>query len=293
MHFSLHDNKNPYRVYTYYSHPRPLENCKDGAKKCDYHFGVFDHIIPNISQTAARREEELRRRARTPEAVQGRKHMSIQTDVYIETLRDIPENTDITCQTDDIMDIPAQLVKPPKKMGQDVATRIMLGELFDFEEEVQPVLEILIGRTIEQSLLEVMEEEELVFVWAQFRAFQALRNSELAEVQRLREHERRHREEKQRRFIQLREAIMKEQETAEKIAARAFTREMLANLFPAIFTSLRRDGFFYDQTQQEIEKFFLPWLVTKINNNVDTRFIARRVMDDVIYRMVQDKFEAQ
>jgi len=69
-------------------------------------------------------------------------------------------------------------------------------QLFDFDMEVQPVLEVLVGKTIEQSLLEVMEEEELACLRAQQRAFEELRNNELAEVQRLQEQQRRRNEEK-------------------------------------------------------------------------------------------------
>ena len=52
------------------------------------------------------------------------------------------------------------------------------------------------GKTLEQSLLEVMEEEELANLRAQQRAFEQLRNAELVEQQRLEEQERRHSEEK-------------------------------------------------------------------------------------------------
>lgn len=69
-------------------------------------------------------------------------------------------------------------------------------QLFDFDLEVKPLLEVLIGKTVEQALLEVMEEEELASLRAQQRAFEELRNAELAEAQRLEEQERRHREEK-------------------------------------------------------------------------------------------------
>lgn len=40
-------------------------------------------------------------------------------------------------------------------------------QLFDFDLEVKPILEVLIGKTVEQSLLEVMEEEELASLRAQ------------------------------------------------------------------------------------------------------------------------------
>ena len=69
-------------------------------------------------------------------------------------------------------------------------------QLFDFDIEVKPILEVLVGKTVEQALLEVMEEEELANLRAQQRAFEELRNAEMVETQRLEEQERRHREEK-------------------------------------------------------------------------------------------------
>ncbi|PKU38206.1 t-cell activation rho gtpase-activating hypothetical protein [Limosa lapponica baueri] len=70
----------------------------------------------------------------------------------------------------------------------------MNDKLFDFDIEVKPILEVLVGKTIEQALLEVMEEEELAQLWARQRAYAELRNAELAEAQRLKEQDRRYRE---------------------------------------------------------------------------------------------------
>lgn len=52
-------------------------------------------------------------------------------------------------------------------------------------------MEILIGKTIEQALLEVIEEEELARIREQQVAFEELRQADLTEVQRLMEQERR------------------------------------------------------------------------------------------------------
>ena len=46
-------------------------------------------------------------------------------------------------------------------------------QLFNFDLEVRPILEVLVGKTVEQALLEVMEEEEL----ASLRAQQVSHNS--------------------------------------------------------------------------------------------------------------------
>lgn len=69
-------------------------------------------------------------------------------------------------------------------------------QLFDYDVEVQPILEVLVGKTIEQSLIEVLEEEELAALREQQRKFLELRAAEKAEEQRLEEQERRLREEK-------------------------------------------------------------------------------------------------
>jgi len=73
---------------------------------------------------------------------------------------------------------------------------VVLVQLFDFDVEVKPVLEVLVGKTMEQALVEAMEEEELANLRQQQRQFQELRNAELAEQQRLEEQDRRRRTEK-------------------------------------------------------------------------------------------------
>lgn len=70
------------------------------------------------------------------------------------------------------------------------------SQLFDYDTEVQPILEVLVGKTIEQALIEVLEEEEIAALKEQQRRFLELRAAEEAEEQRLAEQERRLREEK-------------------------------------------------------------------------------------------------
>ena len=51
---------------------------------------------------------------------------------------------------------------------------------------------------------------------------------------------------------QQRKALIKEKETAEKIAARAFSQSYLADLVPAVFTTLIDHGFFYDRVERGV-----------------------------------------
>lgn len=59
------------------------------------------------------------------------------------------------------------------------------GELFDFDSEVEPILEVLCSKVIERSRMETLEEEELRVAKEQQREFEQLRNSELVEAQQL------------------------------------------------------------------------------------------------------------
>ena len=49
----------------------------------------------------------------------------------------------------------------PKKTGIDKITQIEDYDLFDYDREVQPILNVLLSKTVEQALLEVEEETEL------------------------------------------------------------------------------------------------------------------------------------
>ncbi len=64
-------------------------------------------------------------------------------------------------QTDEFMPRPPTPPYIPKKTGIDKITQIEDYDLFDYDREVQPILNVLLTKTVEQALLEVEEESEL------------------------------------------------------------------------------------------------------------------------------------
>ncbi|XP_053565094.1 radial spoke head protein 3 homolog [Bombina bombina] len=308
-------------TYTFTSYPRTVKNRNKyrGIQlplvEETYHYGniMYDrrvvrgntyaqHTLPVSAQpdpVELQRQQEAQRRAlskkrakellrpRTPEPVEGRKHIDVQTELYLEELSDRVEEKDMACQTDAFLDRPPTPLFIPAKTGADVATQILEGELFDFDLEVQPILEVLTGKTIEQALLEVMEEEELANLREQQEAFEELRNAELAEAQRLEEQERRRREEKERRKKQQREMLLKIKETSEKVAARAFAQQYLADLVPSVFSSLKDNGYFYDPVERDVETGFLPWLMQEVEKVLENKNLGRTMLDQLIREAVQ------
>lgn len=49
----------------------------------------------------------------------------------------------------------------PRRSGVDAETQVWDNDLFVFEREVRPILDVLADKTLEQSLLELEEECEL------------------------------------------------------------------------------------------------------------------------------------
>lgn len=224
----------------------------------------------------------MQRRPKTPEAVAGRKHMDVQTELYLEELTDAVPEAYAQTQTDAFLDRAPSPFYVPQKSGVDSETQIYDGELFDFDFEVEPILEVLVGKTLEQALMEVMEEEELAALKKHQEEYEALRAAALIETQRLEAAERRRTEEKERRVAEQLRILKEKQDVASKIAARAFAKSYLADLVPGVLSTLESNGYFYDSVEKEIETQFLPWLSGEVVKKVKRVADAKIILDDVI-----------
>ncbi|XP_027702384.1 radial spoke head protein 3 homolog B-like isoform X1 [Vombatus ursinus] len=316
----------PAGTYTFSSRPRALpcqrrryRECFGSSEEEPIRYGniMYDrrvirgntyalHSFPPTTQPdpiELQRQQEIKRKAlarkrarehlrlRSPEPVEGRKHVDVQTELYLEELADRIIEVDMECQTDAFLDRPPTPLFIPAKTGRDVATQILEGELFNFDIEVKPMLEVLVGKTIEQALLEVLEEEELAELRMHQQRFEELRNLELAEVQRLEEQERRHQKEKERRRQQQLAVLHKQNETSQKIAARAYAKIYLADLLPSVFGNLRDNGYFYDPIERDIEIGFLPWLMHEVDKTMEYQTVGRVVLDMMIRDVVENRLK--
>lgn len=231
---------------------------------------------------ASRRRKKGSVRTVSPEPVPGRSHMYSQTDEYLEILVDRPPEKEQATQTDALMDRPPSPLFMPAKIGVDQSTQIEPGDLFNFNVEVEPILEVLVGKTLEQAMDEVLEEEELANIRKHKAAFEQQRNIELAEVQRLEAEERRKAAEKERRVEQENKRVRQEEEVMEKVAARGFAKNYLADLHSAVFDKLVGTGHFFDPVEREVNDLFMPWLHNETANFLGQITAARNLADELI-----------
>ena len=239
-----------------------------------------------VKETKKRQQLEDRRRMAqrptTPDAVPGRRHIDVQTENFLEELTDKVPEVDEETQTEAFMDRPPSPLFMPAKIGLDRETQIEPGDLFDFDREVAPILEVLVGKTLEHSMMEVLEEEELANIRQHQAEFQQMRNAELAEVQRMEAEARRKAEEKERRVAQEKKRMAQEGDLRDKVAARAYAKQYLVGLHNNVFSSLTEQGHFFDPLVREVQEQFMPWLLDAMAGKIDKATLAEKMLDGLV-----------
>ena len=214
--------------------------------------------------------------------VPGRLHTEVQTDKYLEELKDHPDQDSLATQTDPFLDRPSTPLFVPPKRGIDVTTQIESGDLFDFDQEVVPLLEVLVGKTLEQALMEVAEEEELSALRARQEQMEMLRNAELVAAQRMEAAEQRRAEEKERRLEEEKKRVEEEVIVQEKVAAAVFAKAYIADLANGLVKRMYDENLFYDPVKKDVEDNFMPWLY----DQVDSAAVFGQVVHNVVAGVV-------
>lgn len=150
------------------------------------------------------RQPSVRRKLDDVPTPHGREHSSVQTEQYLTEIHVDPRALDksIAVQTDPLMDRPSPPLFIPRPSGPSVATQIEEGDLFDFDTEVQPILETLLGKTLTAAVEQVLDESELA-QWQLHRTqFEAKRTAVIAECQAAEEKERQREAQRRARIAQ-------------------------------------------------------------------------------------------
>ena len=262
------------RGNTYASHNIPVE--------------ARDHPIELQRRQEAKRREIARRRALkqmrigTPPPVMGRRHAIMQTEKVIDCVENVIEEKETGTQTEQMIDKPPSPLFVLVKIGLDKSTQIEDGDLFKFDAEVQPILNVMAVKLREQALIEVLEEEELAMLRQQQREFEEFRNADLIEEQRLEEQDRILREEKKRRIKQEKNNIRERKDTEDKVAARVFAKDYAELLLPSVMGDLKSRGFFNDPVWRDLSKGYLSNLINDVAGDINSRLSHVRGSYDII-----------
>lgn len=104
---------------------------------------------------------------KTPYEIRPGPAPKIEVDLkYFITEQNIeaPETCQVDIQCDEFKPKPPTPKYLPKKTGIDATTQIWDYDLFDFDREVEPILHVIVDKTIEQASLEINEEHEILAI---------------------------------------------------------------------------------------------------------------------------------
>lgn len=133
----------------------------------------------------------------------------------------------------------------PPSPGREKATQIEDNELFDFEIEVEPVLEVLVGKTLVLSVYELIEEDERQEYEVEMKRIKQRREYELNKVQREEAARIRRNKEIERRNNQKKERLEREKTIQRKMISKYNAKNYLSLLRKNVMLKLNENGYFY------------------------------------------------
>lgn len=216
----------------------------------------------------------------TPPPVKGRRHEIVQTERYLEELLVKPSDYSVECQTDlYLYDVPNAPYESTKA-GIDVATEIDADELYDFDEEVQPILDALIEITMTQALNEFMQEEEMAELQRDTEKYIAFKGSQSSKSIRLDTDE------------YMEQNIDKndiDRPTDDDITAAKLLHKYVSTLLPDVLSSVDAD--INNKHIFNIDDNFQPWLANEIASEVGQMIDSRDSLERLVKEIVENRAE--
>jgi hypothetical protein len=200
----------------------------------------------------------------------------------------------VECQTDKFLPEPPPEQYQPQKTGIDKYTQVEDGELFDFDREVDPILDVLVNKTLEQSIMEVEEEHEMEdmkeFKSSWYKRQEMMMKDWENQVDEERERYRR----TQVLMDKQREQKCREAKVLLKIQAIALANRHHDQLVPDAVEDLRPVAF-YDMKGMAIDRIFLPQLLGQARKEVQSMKETQRSIDESVKDSIrkQQNFSAE
>lgn len=198
----------------------------------------------------------------------------------------------VEAQTDEFLpEVPKEQYLP-QKTGVDQHTQVEDGELFHFDDEVEPILDVLVNKTLEQSIMEVEEEHEMTNMsdfkgeWYKRQEVMSADWQEQVAEEWVRWHS------KEAVMTQKREEKRREAQVLLKIQAIAAAKGHLARLVPNAVGDLAEVAF-PDIKGMAINRLFLPQLFGQVQQEVHSWIRSESVVDEIVAAHVNQRIEAQ
>lgn len=181
----------------------------------------------------------------------------------------------------------------PKKAGVDKKTLIEDNELFLFDDEVEPLLTVLCGKTLEVARMEVLEEQELADMKEQQEHYKRIIASEKTDNERMEVSEKKRLEDFEKLKSTMRDKKKNKQFAHKKVVARTLAKNYMSQLRANTFRHLTDVGFYTDNFKVDVlDNDVVPWLQSKAFEFFQDLDIQEKVSDMMSLNFIQSEEKA-
>ena len=206
----------------------------------------------------------------------------------IKEILPTPETFDMEVQTQDYIDLPQIPLFKPEKRGEDAGTQIEKGDLFDFNVEVEPIINVLTFKTLEEARMEVLEEEEIKEMKRQMQDFEKVRNRELEIVQKLECQTIRKEEEKNRRNQERAIRTKMAKIYQKKLISTVFAKNYLKNIKSKALKDLEENGVLRKKEKNEYHTKITPAIKEGCEKLLEEENAVLYGLDDLLEKGYHD-----
>ena len=186
--------------------------------------------------------------------------VGVCTEKVQSTVRPTPITFEEIIQTDPL---PPRAQTPliwPEKTGIDVETQIEDGDLFNFDEEVKPLVHVIASKTIEEARREVLEELELENIKSQQNKFAEFNLKNANRVKEIEEKEKKRFEEHNKKKMIKLKRIEITKKFQQKLQSRMKAKQYISKLKFDVYNSLGENKVFKNKDDNYYFTDLLPEL---------------------------------
>ena len=190
---------------------------------------------------------------------------------------------EVNSQTDAFKERPPTPEYHPRKTGVDGTTQVEdVRELFDFDAESDPIVSVIVGKTLEQAIFEVQHEEEMNALEVQATEFHAVIETE-KKWQQSRETDtiaemREHRDELNAAQVNRNEELR----VSTTVAGSQMLQQLLPGIFNTVVEGLYDDGSWRRPERAEVEENCYFPARDGLRSSYKTNGEAMKIIDEIV-----------
>ena len=227
-----------------------------------------------LAQSKEKEEQEKKRNDKEGEC-------GICTQKVITTVRPTPITFEEKIQTDPLPPPPQPVLIWHQKTGIDVECQIEDGDLFNFDEEVKPLVHIIVSKTLEDARREVLEEEELKHIMEQQEKYRKLNEDNSNRVKQIEEEEKNKFEEHKRKKQLKENRIQLTKMFQKKLQSRMKAKQYISKLRSDVYDSLGHQKVFQNKNDNYYFTELLPEMQSLVEEYTKNDYLIVNKMNDM------------